>query len=456
MSEATKAKEMDMLNGKLAGKLILFAIPLAFSSILQQLFNSADVAVVGRFAGSNALAAVGSCVALVGIFVNLIVGLAVGPNAALANLIGQNKREKISGMLHTILTFGAVLGIVLMGVGMLTARTVLEASGTPESVMADALLYIRIYFLGIPALALYNFGNAVFSAAGDTGRPLRYLFLSGIVNVILNLFFVIVCKLDVVGVALASALSQCLSAFLIVMALFRSHEDFGLHLAKLRLSKDKAQAILRLGIPSGFQNAIFGIANLFVQLGVNSFSAVMVAGNSAAANADALIYDVMAAFYTACASFMGQNYGSGNKKRVRDSYFVSLAYSFGIGLAMGLLLVVFGKQFLSLFTNDPEVMAAGMKRLTIMGFSYGISAFMDCTIAASRALGKSLAPMVIVILGSCVFRIAWVYTVFAYFQTIPSLYLLYSCSWSLTAIAEILYFGHAYRRAMEKIAETRS
>ena len=164
----------------------------------------------------------------------------------------------------------------------------------------------------------------------------------------------------------------------------------------------------------------------------------------------------MAAFYTACASFMGQNYGSGNKKRVRDSYFVSLAYSFGIGLAMGLLLVVFGKQFLSLFTNDPEVMAAGMKRLTIMGFSYGISAFMDCTIAASRALGKSLAPMVIVILGSCVFRIAWVYTVFAYFQTIPSLYLLYSCSWSLTAIAEILYFVHAYRRAMEKIADTRS
>ena len=280
--------------------------------------------------------------------------------------------------------------------------------------------------------------------------------MSGIVNVILNLFFVIVCKLDIVGVALASALSQCRSAFLIVMALFRSHEDFGLHLANLRLSKDKAQAILRLGIPSGFQNAIFGIANLFVQLGVNSFSAVMVAGNSAAANADALIYDVMAAFYTACASFMGQNYGSGNKKRVRDSYFVSLAYSFGIGLAMGLLLVVFGKQFLSLFTNDPEVMAAGMKRLTIMGFSYGISAFMDCTIAASRALGKSLAPMVIVILGSCVFRIAWVYTVFAYFQTIPSLYLLYSCSWSLTAIAEILYFVHAYRRAMEKIAETRS
>ena len=193
--------------------------------------------------------------------------------------------------------------------------------------------------------------------------------MSGIVNVILNLFFVIVCKLDIVGVALASALSQCRSAFLIVMALFRSHEDFGLHLAKLRLSKDKAQAILRLGIPSGFQNAIFGIANLFVQLGVNSFSAVMVAGNSAAANADALIYDVMAAFYTACASFMGQNYGSGNKKRVRDSYFVSLAYSFGIGLAMGLLLVVFGKQFLSLFTNDPEVMAAGMKRLTIMGWS---------------------------------------------------------------------------------------
>ena len=233
MSEATKAKEMDMLNGKLAGKLILFAIPLAFSSILQQLFNSADVAVVGRFAGSNALAAVGSCVALVGIFVNLIVGLAVGPNAALANLIGQNKREKISGMLHTILTFGAVLGIVLMGVGMLTARTVLEASGTPESVMADALLYIRIYFLGLPFMVIYNFGAAILRSYGDTRRPLYYLIISGTLNVILNLLLVIEFHLGVAGVAIATTISNMVSTVMFISLLHRKRYEFQFEFPKM-------------------------------------------------------------------------------------------------------------------------------------------------------------------------------------------------------------------------------
>ena len=451
-----KQNMQDLTEGPLGKKILIFSVPLMLSNLLQVLFNMADIAVIGQFAGSLSLGAVGSTATLVTMFTGFLIGLSGGINVLTALYYGAKDRESLSKTIHSAALVSLIMGVLLLVLGVGLSEWMLTMLKTREELLDKAVLYLRIYYLGMPALAIYNFGNAVYSAVGNTKKPLYYLGFSGVLNIILNLFFVIVCKLDVVGVALASALSQCLSAFLIVMALFRSHEDFGLHLAKLRLSKDKAQAILRLGIPSGFQNAIFGIANLFVQLGVNSFSAVMVAGNSAAANADALIYDVMAAFYTACASFMGQNYGSGNKKRVRDSYFVSLAYSFGIGLAMGLLLVVFGKQFLSLFTNDPEVMAAGMKRLTIMGFSYGISAFMDCTIAASRALGKSLAPMVIVILGSCVFRIAWVYTVFAYFQTIPSLYLLYSCSWSLTAIAEILYFVHAYRRAMEKIAETRS
>ena len=213
----------------------------------------------------------------------------------------------------------------------------------------------------------------------------------------------------------------------------------------LRLDPSKTVDILKIGIPSGLQNAIFALANLFVQVGVNSFSATMVAGNSAAANSDGLIYDVMAAIYTACASFMSQNLGAGKQDRVLKSYLISLLYSFGIGGAMGLLLVIFGRQFLSLFTSDPDVITAGLKRLTIMGFSYGVSAFMDCTIAASRALGKSLVPMFIVIMGSCVFRVLWVYTVFAYFKTIPSLYLLYVFSWSITAVAEIIYFLHIYR-----------
>ena len=254
--------------------------------------------------------------------------------------------------------------------------------------------------------------------------------------------------MDVAGVAAASIISQYLSAFLILRALVKVGGDYALRLSKLRFDKRMAGYLIQIGLPAGLQNGIFQVANLFIQAGVNTFDATMVAGNSAAANADALLYDSMAAFYTACGSFMGQNYGAGKKKRVRNSYLISLAYSFGIGLLLGVSLVVFGRPFLSLFTRDAAVMDAGMYRLTIMGFSYCISAFMDCTIAAARALGKSIVPMFIVIMGSCVFRVIWVYTVFAYFHTIPSLYLLYMFSWSITAVAEILYFIRIYRQKM--------
>ena len=307
---------------------------------------------------------------------------------------------------------------------------------------------MRIYYLGMPALAIYNFGNAVYSAVGNTKKPLYYLGFSGVLNIILNLFFVIVCRMDVAGVALASIISQYVSAVLILQALLRSKDIYALHPGKLRMDWELTRDILKLGMPSGLQNVIFQFANSFVQMGVNSFDATMVAGNSAASNADALVYDVMAAFYTACGSFMGQNYGAGKKKRVRSSYLISLTYSFGIGLLLGVSLVVFGRPFLSLFTRDAAVMDAGMYRLTIMGFSYCISAFMDCTIAAARALGKSIIPMFIVIMGSCVFRVIWVYTVFAYFHTIPSLYLLYIFSWAITGAAEIVYFRRSYKKVI--------
>ena len=251
--------------------------------------------------------------------------------------------------------------------------------------------------------------------------------------------------MDVAGVATASIIAQYISAILILRALAKMGGDYALRLSELKLDKRMAKYVIQIGLPAGMQNGIFQLANLFIQAGVNTFDSTMVAGNSAAANADALLYDSMAAFYTACGSFMGQNYGAGKRKRVRNSYLISLAYSFGIGLIGGLVLVLFGRQFLGLFTNDPAVVEAGMKRLTIMGYCYGFSAFMDSAIAASRALGKSLVPTVIVILGSCVFRMIWVNTVFAYFRTIPSLYLLYIFSWGITAIVEIIYFVHVYR-----------
>lgn len=441
-----KQNLQDLTEGSLVKKILLFSLPLIASNLLQVLFNMTDIAVVGQFAGSRALGSVGSTTTLVAMFTGFLIGLSGGINVLVALNYGAKDKKGLNQTVHSALIVSLIIGILLMVIGNVFVEWILRLLKTKEELLDGAVLYVRIYCMGMPAMAVYNFGNAVFSAIGDTKRPLFYLSLSGVLNIVLNLILVIVFHLDVAGVAIASAVSQCMAAILILIALFRSREDYALHLSDLKLNKKRALAIIGIGIPAGMQNAIFQIANLFIQAGVNTFSVTMVSGNSAAANADALIYDVMAAFYTACGSFMGQNQGAGKKDRVLKSYFVSLAYSFGIGTIMGLTLVAFGTTFLGLFTKDAAVIEAGMYRLRIMGFSYGVSAFMDCTIAATRALGKSLVPTIIVIMGSCVFRVIWVYTIFAHFHTIPSLYLLYVFSWSITAIAEIIYFVSVYRK----------
>lgn len=440
--------EQDLTKGNLWKQMLVFSFPLMISNVLQVLFNMADVAVVGRFAGAIALGAVGSTTTLVTLFTGLLIGMAGGVNVLVARFYGARKEKDVQETTHTAVIICLLTGILIMALGLLFANGILELLHTKDELIEGAALYLRIYFLGMPALAIYNFGNAVFSAVGNTKKPLYYLATAGVINIILNLFFVIVCKLDVAGVALASIISQYTSAILILRALFMTKEIYGLRLSMFKPNSQKAGMILSIGVPSAIQYGIFQVANLFIQFGVNSFDATMVAGNSAAANADGLVYDVMAAFYTACSSFIGQNYGAGNKERVRNSYFVSLAYSFGIGLVIGVTLEIFGTQFLSIFTTEQAVVDAGMKRLGIMGFSYCISAFMDATIAASRGLGKSIVPTIIVIMGSCVFRIIWVYTIFAYFKTIPSLYLLYVFSWSITAIVEMIYFKVIYHKQM--------
>ena len=445
-----KSNTITLTEGPLAKQIFLVSLPLALSNLLQVLFNMSDVAVVGRFAGSTALGAVGSTSILVSLFTGFLIGLSGGINVLVARFYGARHEHDVEKTVHSAAIVSLIAGVVLLFVGLLGSPFMLRLLNTKDDLLPGAILYLRVYFLGMPALALYNFGNAVFSAIGDTKKPLMYLSIAGALNIALNLFFVIVCQLSVMGVALASAISQCVSAGLILHALTKVQDCYVLDTKKLHLDPATTKSILGLGLPAGFQNAIFAIANLFIQAGVNSFDSLMVKGNSAAANADAMIYDCMAAFYMACASFMSQNLGAGKRDRVLKSYLISLAYSFGIGMAMGLALVAFGTQFLSLFTADPDVIAAGLKRLTIMGFSYGVSAFMDCTIAASRALGKSFAPMLIVIMGSCVFRVIWVYTVFAYFKTIPSLYLLYVFSWTITAVAEIIYFLHIYKNTFSQ------
>jgi len=446
-----KKYEQDLCHGSLWKQIWSYSLPLMFSNILQVLFNMADIAVIGRYVGSNALGSVGSTSTLIYLFTGLLIGMAGGINVLVALYAGAKNAKELSETVHTASLVSLITGFLLTGAGILFARNMLEAMNTRSELLDGATLYFRLYFLGIPAMALYNFGNAVLSAIGDTKRPLYYLTIAGIINVILNLFFVLFCHMDVDGVALASVISQYISAFLIIRTLFLSHTDYGLYLSSLRFTPDKLKMILKIGIPSGMQNAIFSFANLFVQIGINSFDATMVAGNSAASNEDGIVYNLMAAFYTACSSFIGQNFGGRKKERILKSYLISLFYAFFIGLLFGAILLFFGREFLSLFTQDSAVIEAGMLRLTVMSISYPVSAFMDCTIAASRGLGKSVVPTILVILGSCVFRIVWIYTIFAYFKTITSLYLLFVCSWSITAAAEIVYFISIYRKQIKLI-----
>lgn len=442
-------KKINLTEGPLARQILIVSLPLALSNLLQVLFNMSDVAIVGRFAGSTALGAVGSTSIFVTLFTGFLIGLGNGINVLVARFYGARHPESVQKTVSSALLVSLIAGIVLLFAGLLGSPALLRLLNTKPDLMPGAVVYLRVYFLGMPALALYNFGNAVFSAIGETKKPLVYLSIAGALNIVLNLFFVIVCGLSVMGVALASAISQCVSAGLILHALTGVQDCYALHLQDIHLDSDMTRRILLLGVPAGLQNAIFAIANLFIQAGVNSFDSLMVKGNSAAANADAMIYDAMAAFYMACASFMSQNYGAGKVERVKKSYFISLAYSFGVGLVLGALLLVFGRQFLALFTTEAVVIDAGMKRVKVMALAYCISAFMDCTIAASRGLDKTVVPTIIVVLGSCVFRVIWVYTIFARIHTIPALYLLYPCSWSLTALAEIIYFARCYRQAMK-------
>lgn len=445
-------KVSNLTSGSLLKKIFLFSVPLMISNVLQVLFNMADIAVVGRFSGSAALGSVGSTSTLVSLFTGFLIGLGSGVSALVARRYGAGDKNGVVRTVHSAAIICLITGLSILAFGEIFTDVFLSLLGTKPELIDGAALYLRIYFLGMPAVALYNFGSAVFSAVGQTKKPLYYLFAAGITNVILNFVFVLGCHMSVAGVAIATIISQYLSCVLMLTALVRSKEIYSLDISRLRIDKVSVGEILRLGIPSALQYALFQVANLFIQAGVNTFDHVMVEGNSAAANSDGLVFDIMAAFYTACTSFMAQNYGAGKRRRVLKSYFISLMYSAGVGVLMGVAVVLWGRGFLGLFTSDSAVVEAGLNRLRIMGCTYWISAFMDCTIAASRGLGKSVIPTFIVVMGSVVFRIIWIYTVFAHFKTIPSLYLLYLFSWSITAIAEIAYFAVIYKKQMLHIS----
>ena len=445
-----RSTTLNMTEGRLGRQIITFSLPLMFTNLLQMLFSMVDLAVVGRFSSSAAMGSVGSTTTLVFLFTGFLMGLGSGVNVLVATHFGarseKNVRESVSTSFFVCLT----AGLLMLALGLIFARPLLELLNTRDDLIDGAELYLRIYFLGMPAAALYNYGNGVLNAIGDTKTPLIYLSVAGVLNVILDLAFVIGLGMSTDGVALASMLSQCVSAGLIVRSLMRSTDIYRLNLRELRFYRDKASHVLSIGVPAGLQNAIFSVANLFIQAGVNSFSTVVVEGNSAAGNVDNLVYAVMNAFYIACSSFVGQNYGAGKVDRVRKSYLLTLGYAALAAAIFGGLFLLFGRQFLSLFTPEAEVIDAGLQRIAVMCFSFPLSALMDNTTAASRGLGKGLVPMILVFLGSCVFRVIWIYTVFAYFHTVPSLYLLYIFSWVITGIAECIYFRYAYKKFVLK------
>ncbi len=437
---------MEMTKGNLWKNILLYSIPLMLTNLLQVFFNLADVAVAGKFAGPVSLGAVGSTTILITLTTGWLIGMSNGVNSLTAFFIGAKNPDEVKKITSTgfILCLGA--GIFVTAVGIALSAPVLKLMGTKPELMEEALIYFRIYMLGSPALAIYNYGNAVLSAAGDTKSPLKFLSISGLINVCLNLLFVIAFKMTSDGVAYASIISQYISATLILLELLSKREGYGFSVKRKDLSMQAALRILAISIPAAIQYSLFAVANLFVQSAVNTFDHVTVEGNSAAANADSVIYQMMAAFYMASTAFIGQNHGAKEYKRILKTYLITTVFSFGVGAILGAFLYIFRYPFLRIFTNEEAVVEAGLARIAIMSFSYAVSAFMDNATAAARGIGKTLLPTVYVILGTVVFRIVWIYTIFAKYHTIESLYLLYICAWTFTAIMENIYFFREYRK----------
>ena len=429
-----------MCNGPLLGKIIIYYIPLMLSGILQLLFNAADIVVVGQFAGDEALAAVGSTSSLINLLVNVFIGLSVGTNVLVARFYGAGQKKELSDMVHTSILTSLVSGVFLIFVGIFLSKPILEWMATPADVIGMSVLYIRIYFAGMPVMMLYNFGSAVLRAVGDTKRPLYYLTSAGVINVILNLIFVIVFHLGVAGVALATVISQGVSALLVLRCLMRTESDYRLELSKLRINWEKLGKMIRIGIPAGLQGALFSISNVLIQSSVNSFGKIAMAGNTAASNIEGFVYTSMNALYQTSISFTGQNYGARKFDRIAKILGICLGLVIGVGLVLGNSAYFFGGTILKLYTNNPEAISYGVLRLSVICTSYFLCGMMDVIVGSIRGLGYGIMPMLVSLTGACLFRVIWICTVFQKIHTLTCLYLSYPISWGLTFMAHLFCF----------------
>lgn len=441
-NKAKQQYEMDMCSGPILKKMLIFAIPLMFSGILQLLFNAADVIVVGRFAGDNSLAAVGSTSSLINLLTNLFMGLSVGANVLVARYYGANHEKDLKSTVHTAITLSIISGLCLTLIGVIGAPVILKWMQTPDEVLSLAVIYLRIYFIGMPAMMLYNFGASILRAVGDTKRPLYYLIIAGIINVILNLFFVIILRMDVAGVASATAISQCISAFLMLRCLMREQSSIRVNIKELKIARDKFIKILQIGLPAGFQGTLFSLSNVFIQSSVNSFGKTIVAGNSAASNLEGFVYVAMNSFHQAAISFTSQNVGAGQYKRINRILLTALGCVSVVGLVLGNVVFLCGRPLLGFYTKSDAVIDAGMVRLSIICSIYFLCGVMDVMVGSLRGLGYSIMPMIVSLIGACALRLIWLATLFQLepFHRIEMVYVTYPVSWILTFLAHVICF----------------
>ncbi len=445
--------QSDLTEGPLIKKIILFTIPVVLTGVLQLLFNAADLIVVGRWCGSISVAAVGACGSVINLLVNLFIGLSVGAGVTVAHGLGADRDEDVHKTIHTAVPASIICGGVLTIIGVSCARPILELMATPEDVIGLSAVYMRIYFCGMIPSTLYNFGAAILRAAGDTKSPLYYLTAAGILNVTLNVLFVLVFKMDVAGVALATALSQTVSAVLILRALMKRTDCCKLELKKLKIYKRQLLRIVQIGFPAGIQGALFSISNVIIQSSVNSFGAVVMSGNAAAQNIEGFVYTSMNSVSQTALNFTGQNHGAGKIDRIRKIMLICLGLVFVTGTVLGNSAYLLGDHLLSIYiTDSDEAVKYGLIRLAFICLPYFLCGLMDVATGLLRGIGYSVMPMIITVAGVCVFRIAWIYTVFRMpqFHSLQSLYISYAISWSLTFLTEIVVFNVILKKMKEK------
>ena len=447
-----KSRKIDMTEGGIFGKLIVFALPLVATGVLQLLYSAADMIIVGKYDGKEALAAVGSTGSLINLLVNLFVGLSVGASVVVAQEYGARREKEVRDTVHTSMAVSLIAGVMVCLLGVLAAKPLLVWMDAPADVLEQSVLYLRIYFLGMPASMVYNYGASIMRGIGDTRRPLVYLTISGVVNVVLNIVLVKYCSMGVAGVALATVASQIVSAACVVVSLMRSEDCIRLELGRLKINNKIMLRILKIGMPAGLQGAVFSLSNVLIQSSINSFGSTAMAGASASNSIEGFVYTCMNSFAQAALTFTGQNYGAGKHRRILRVLGCSIAQVIIVGVVTGWTAILCGEQLLSLYNSDPEVIEMGMKRIIVMCSLHFLCGVMDVLAGVMRGMGHSVVPMIVSLTGACGLRIVWLMTVFAANRTLFVLYSSYPISWFITALIHALCFVIYYRKLSNKMA----